>query len=132
MKMTIGGLARETHCKIVTIRFYEQAGLLQAPERSRSNFRIYSTPHIQRLRFIKSCRDLDISLKDIRALLALQNDPTQGCHEVRILLKDHIHQLDQRVTSLLELKDDLARLDTVCNGEGSIDSCEILSRLAEM
>jgi DNA-binding transcriptional MerR regulator len=30
--MTIGRLSRETGCKITTIRYYEQIGLLPAPD----------------------------------------------------------------------------------------------------
>ena len=55
MNIQIGELAKRTACPVVTIRFYEQEGLLPPPGRSRGNFRLYGEEHVERLQFIRHC-----------------------------------------------------------------------------
>jgi DNA-binding transcriptional MerR regulator len=57
-RLTIGDLASATGTKVVTVRYYEQAGLLPAPPRTSGNYRTYGADHLNRLRFIRRCRDL--------------------------------------------------------------------------
>ena len=45
-------------------------GLLPAPARSEGNLRLYEARHLERLQFIRHCRSLDMSLAEIRSLLA--------------------------------------------------------------
>ena len=45
---TIGRLARATGCKVQTIRYYEQIGLLPEPVRSEGNQRLYGQDDIDR------------------------------------------------------------------------------------
>ena len=56
--MSIGELATATNVKIVTIRYYEQVGLMPAPARTEGNYRSYNAEHAHRLGFIKRLRDL--------------------------------------------------------------------------
>ncbi len=41
VEFTIGHLAKSTGCKVPTIRYYEQIGLLPTPRRSAGNQRVY-------------------------------------------------------------------------------------------
>lgn len=68
MEIKIGELAKRTGCEVVTIRYYEKEGLLPEPARSDGNFRLYGAAHVERLRFIRHCRSLDMSLSEIRTL----------------------------------------------------------------
>ena len=47
--LSIGELSRRTGVKIPTIRYYEQMGLLEAPERSGGNQRRYTQEGLKRL-----------------------------------------------------------------------------------
>ena len=73
--LTIGGLAKATGTKVETIRWYEREGIMPAPRRTASNYRAYATGHVQRLRFVRRCRDLGFSLDKVRELLALVEHP---------------------------------------------------------
>jgi DNA-binding transcriptional MerR regulator len=42
----IGGLAKRTGVKVVTLRYYEQAGLLPVCERTAGNYRVYAQEHL--------------------------------------------------------------------------------------
>lgn len=131
MEIRIGELARRTGCEIVTIRYYEKEGLLPAPERSTGNFRLYHDAHVGRLRFIRHCRSLDMSLGEIRALLNLRDDQTQDCAEVNALIEAHIVQVEQRMRALQELKTQLVTLRERCSGVRSVDACGILQGLSD-
>lgn len=41
-ELSIGVLSKETGVQVVTIRFYEKIGVLAAPPRSASNYRVYT------------------------------------------------------------------------------------------
>ena len=64
--MKIGALAKALGCTVETIRYYEQQGLIPPPKRTLGNFRQYNEEHLQRLSFICNCRNLDISLSEIK------------------------------------------------------------------
>ncbi len=69
--MPIGALAERTGVRVETIRYYEQVGLLPAPERTDGNQRRYGKAHESRLAFIRHARELGFSVESIRALLAI-------------------------------------------------------------
>lgn len=79
---TIGRLSAETGVKVPTIRFYEKIGLLEEPPRTASDRRLYDGAATRRLAFIRHARQLGFEIDDIRALLALSDEPDQPCTEV--------------------------------------------------
>ena len=68
--MRIGELARRTDCPVETIRYYERAGVLPPPARTDANYRAYGSGHVDRLRFIRHCRSLDMTLDEVAVLPA--------------------------------------------------------------
>jgi DNA-binding transcriptional MerR regulator len=69
----IGDLARATGCKVQTIRYYEEIGLMPEPARTAGNQRRYNERHVDRLAFIRHSRELGFSLEPIRELLSLSD-----------------------------------------------------------
>jgi DNA-binding transcriptional MerR regulator len=63
--MRIGELAQTAQCSVETIRYNEKEGLLPKPVRSANNYRIYGSNHLRRLLFIRNCRALDMSQKEV-------------------------------------------------------------------
>ncbi len=88
--MKIGILAEATGTPVETIRFYEREGLLPPPARAENNYRMYLPVHVERLAFVRQCRNLDMTLDEIRALLALRESPAQDCGDINTLLDEHI------------------------------------------
>ena len=129
MQLKIGELAARTGCQAETIRFYEQRGLLPAPARSSSNYRIYSDTHLERLSFIRRCRSLDMSLDEVRSLLALQDHPGQPCGSVDDLVDQHIADIQRKMAELQSLQEALVRLRSHCHSTGRVDECEIMRNL---
>src|SRR5690606_35616463 len=130
--MRIGELARAAKCGTETIRFYEKEGLLPEPPRSEGNYRHYDARHVERLRFIRNCRNLDMTHDEIRALLAFVDHPHDNCEPVNALLDEHISHVDLRIAELRRLKTQLAGLRRQCANPQAIEDCGLIHGLVEM
>ena len=127
--MRIGALAEATGTSVETIRFYEREGLLPAGARAQNNYRLYTEAHADRLAFIRHCRNLDMTLDEIRALLRFRDAPQPDCSEVNDLLDEHIGHVARRIRELRTLERDLRALRARCAAPGVADGCGILSGL---
>lgn len=130
--MKIGELAQAAQCTVETVRYYERVGLLKEPARTSANYRSYGFAHVDRLRFIRNCRALDMTHDEIRALLALMEQPTNDCGGVNQLLDEHIAHVDTRIAELIQLKQQLDELRQRCRHEQAMNACGILKGLASM
>jgi len=131
LSMKIGQLAALAGCQVVTIRYYENEGLLDRPARSRSGYRLYTEAEADRLMFIRHCRDHGMALAEIKTLLALMGAPDSDCSAANDLVDRHIQDLDQQIKSLERLKAQLIRLRKKCAYGGRADSCGILKGLID-
>ncbi len=127
---TIGRLSRETGCKIPTIRYYEQIGLLPEPGRSAGNQRVYGPHHLSRLAFIRHSRELGFSQAEIRQLLELSDHPEQPCAEVNEIAQRHLDDVNRRIARLEALKSELERMVHACRG-GKVEDCRVIDTLAD-
>lgn len=127
--MKIGDLAQETQCPVETIRYYEREGLLPAPARSGGNYRLYGPNHVERLRFIRNCRSLDMTHDEIRALLAFRDAPEDKCDEVNTLLDEHIGHVARRMGELKALERQLKELRSRCQSVRAVRECGIMQSL---
>lgn len=130
--MKIGALAKAAQCSVETVRYYEKENLLPEPERTDGNYRQYGATHLERLRFIRNCRALDMTHSEIRRLLELSDDPSNGCGAVNALVDEHIGHVQARIQELLQLKQQLSELRQRCSSEQGTDACGILHGLATM
>ena len=55
------------------MRFYERRGLLPAPGRTASGYRLYSQDTVVRIHFIRRAKRLGFTLDEIHTLLQLQD-----------------------------------------------------------
>lgn len=127
--MKIGELAKVTKCQVVTIRYYEHAGLLPPPDRSEGNYRVYNLGHAERLAFIRNCRALDMTLDEVRQLLSFRDHPTDDCAGVNELIDEHIEHVATKVASLQALKKQLKALRKNCTESREAVDCLILQQL---
>jgi Cd(II)/Pb(II)-responsive transcriptional regulator len=130
--MKIGELAKVAHCSVETIRYYEKEALLPKTARSEGNFRVYGAVDVERLRFIRNCRNLDMSHEEIRTLLALTDSPQDGCGGINEVFDQHMHHVDERIAELALLKQQLTTLRQRCQADQSQQDCGILQGLASM
>lgn len=128
--LSIGELSRRAGVKVPTIRYYEQMGLIAAPERSAGNQRRYSRAELDRLSFIRHSRDLGLSIEAIRALLHLSENPDMPCHEAHVIATEHLSSIRERIARLQRLEAELTRIETRCKADLAGD-CRIIHTLAD-
>lgn len=131
MLIKIGELASRTGATVETIRYYEKEELLPEPSRSSGNYRLYREEHLERLQFILHCRSLDMTLDEVRILLAYWDEPNKECGNVNDLLDEHIRTVETRMNELAQLKQHLIVLRQKCMSEATAESCGILNTLAD-
>lgn len=127
MSLTIGKLSKATAVSVETIRYYERIGLLTAPSRTGSGYRLYAGKDAERLRFIKRGRELGFTLEEIRTLVELADQPGQSCRDVDHLVQLHLAEVRQRIADLQRLEAELQRL-AGCS-ESSVGECRIIETL---
>ena len=126
----VGELAGRVQCPVESIRYYERVRLFPAPERSAGNYRLYGAAHVETLLFIRHCRSLDLSLREIRALLELRDAPGKSCQDVNAVLDAHISQVTRRIGPLQRLRGQLKGLRAQCGDARAVRDCQILDQLS--
>ena len=111
------------------IRFYEKEKLLTPQGRSDNSYRMYSSSDIHRLRFIRACRALDMSLDEVRTLLRLDLNSRSDCAIARGALDEHLTHVRTRLNELKALEKDLKALRGRCDGLDK--TCHIIEALHE-
>lgn len=109
-RVLIGELARRSGVSAKTLRYYEEIGLVDPPERSSSGYRVYGEGAVGRLAFIRSSQALGLSLGEIRGVIALRDVGETPCTHVVGLLRRRSAEIDRTIRSLRTLKGDLNRL----------------------
>lgn len=116
--MRIGAVAKLADTSTKTIRFYEQAGLLPAPERTRSGYREYGSDVVDRLRFIRHGQAAGLSLAEVRQILAIHDRGDAPCAHVRQVLGARLDQVRAQIAELVALEGHLhTLLDHAAHGE---------------
>jgi len=132
--LRIGALAECTGATAPTIRYYEEVGLLRQAARQSGGQRVYDENDVQRLTFIRRCRDFGFSIEQVKSLVALMEDPNRSCMEARDLAQQHFTAVRAKVRELKELERRLASFvaccDSTCAG-GPGPDCVILDELGE-
>lgn len=127
--LTIGQLAERTGCKVQTIRYYEQIGLMPEALRTEGNQRRFGRAHQERLAFVRHCRELGFPLAAVRKLLHLADDPKQSCEAADRIARHQLRQVESRIARLEALRSELQRISRQCRG-GRMADCRIIKALA--
>jgi len=108
--MRIGEVAAAVGLPTQTIRFYERKGLVPQPRRGPNGYRVYDTPTLTRLRFIRSGQGAGLTLLEIATILELRGEGATPCAHVRELLSTKLHDVHTRQRELAALETELEGL----------------------
>jgi DNA-binding transcriptional MerR regulator len=106
----IGEVAAATGTTTKTLRFYEQAGLLPAAERTTSGYRRYGLDVVERLHFIRRSQAAGLPLAQIRTILEIRDAGHAPCAHVEKLLADRLDEIDRQIADLHQLRATVAAL----------------------
>lgn len=124
-RLKIGELARRAGCTVKAVRFYEAKGLLPAPARSPSGYRLYGEGHFRCLQLIQRAKLLGLSLAKIRALVVhLGDGPRPGARlrpHFERLLRDELKEIEAKLGQLDGLRAELeALLAKIHDADGAL------------
>jgi MerR family mercuric resistance operon transcriptional regulator len=126
--LSIGELSKQSGVNIETIRYYEKIGVMPAPGRSTSGYRVYDADHLKRLSFVRRSRQLGFSLDEIRGLLRLVDGDAYTCAQVRKLTLEHVAEIRRKIADLKRLKQVMEEMAAQCSGERAPE-CPIIDAL---
>jgi len=128
-QFTIGILASQARVSAHTILYYERQGLLPRARRSAAGYRLFCSNDLRRVSFIRQAQRLGFSLKEIKALLALQSDPTATCSDVGERIAAKLADVDAQLRALRETRRTLLGLTTQCTDSRPVSACPLLREL---
>jgi len=123
-----GQIAKYTHIKAETIRYYETCGLLHSPARSAGGHRIYTEDHAKRLKFIRRCRELGFTVNEIIGLITLSEEPHMRCTRVRDVTATHLVEVKAKIKDLKKMERTLHQMVSQCD-ETDSPECPIIESL---
>lgn len=126
--LTIGQLARHSGITVSAIRFYEQKGLIDGPPRNKSGYRLYPVKMIERVRFIKNCRDLGFPLSSVSELLKLCYPETNEieCPVVQERIRKQHQLVLKQFEELNRQRAKLERLLDACPADPGRQACDFI------
>ena len=127
--MNIGQASSASGVSAKMIRYYESIGLIRAPSRTDSNYRVYGSDEVHVLRFVKRARTFGFSVEETATLLSLWQDKSRASAEVKDIATGHIAALETKISELQGMVNTLTHLAHCCGGDNRPD-CPILDDLA--
>lgn len=130
---SIGKLAEAAGVSAPTVRYYETIGLLPRPKRSEARQRVYRQTDLERVVFVRRCRDFGFPIEEVRRLLDLAVRSDEDCAAAREIAAKHLVAVQRRLADLAALEIQLAafvrRCDDSCTG-GPSRECSIFEDIA--
>jgi DNA-binding transcriptional MerR regulator len=127
-EILIGEVSRLTGVKVPTIRYYEDAAMLPPARRSAGNRRMYNDKAVKRIAFIRHARNLGFSMSDIKALIALQDNPAQSCKQADTIARARLAEIELRIGHLQSLQAELqAMIGRGCRQR--VSQCRVIEGL---
>ena len=130
-QLKIGQVAKHAGLSVETVRYYEKRGLIPAPQRLDSGYRVYPESILQRLHFIQRCKELGFSLQEISELLSLQTDPSAPSALVKAQVENKITLVREKIQALRKIEHSLEQVSGLCCGDGPVSDCPIIDFLKQ-
>ncbi len=111
-RLTIGQVAKTSGVGTKTIRYYEKIGVLPAPSRAPSGYRLYDQPGVERLRFIRRARSLGLPLQQLKTLTGTLNGGSRPEFRprLRVLVRAQLDAVTNQITELEGLRQQLEQI----------------------
>ncbi len=126
--MNIGKVSEKSGLPPKTIRYYEDIGLI-SPDRSLNGYRDFSDQHLHKLTFLQRARGLGFTIEDCRTLLSLYEDTDRASADVKIMAREHLDKISEKIRELEAMRGALSELVNKCHGDDRPD-CPILDGLS--
>ena len=131
-RVTIAELGRLSGVGVETVRYYQRLGLISVPSvRDLRSHRRYGADAVAELNFVRRCKELGFSLKEIAVLAKLRRSPRGSCTALHERLCDLSAALDAKWKQLASQREAVRSLLEACGGGKSLAECEAYARIQE-
>lgn len=116
--LTTGDMARLTGSTLRTVRFYEEAGLLEPHDRDQGCHRMFDQKELLKLQLVLDLREAGLSLADIKELFALKaacSSASDASEKMALILERQIDEMQKKIAKLRRLREELASTVVVIN-----------------
>ncbi|MFE5208563.1 MerR family transcriptional regulator [Streptomyces sp. NPDC056600] len=120
--LTIGDLARATGLTVRTIRYWSDEGVLPPVARSTGGYRLYDAASVARLELIRTLRELDLGLGDVRRVVTGEATAAE-------VAARHVAALDAQIRALRITR---AVLSTVADRGSTTEEMTLMNKLARL
>lgn len=127
--MNISDVARQTGLTAKAIRFYEEKGLVTAPQRTENGYRSYTIKHLKELTLLRQARQVGFNLEECREMISLFNNPRRHSADVKTRTLKKVAEIEAHINELTVMREHLLSLAESCPGDESAD-CPIINNLA--
>jgi len=94
--LLIGEISARSGVSRKALRLYETNGILPAPRRTASRYRMYGPDALAVLAFVKQAKRLGFQLKEIKEIVAIRRSGSSPCVHVRRLVERKATELGRR------------------------------------
>lgn len=105
-----GEIAKLANVNIETLRYYEKHGILPAPSRSASGYRLYTEDVLKRLTFIQNAKSCGFTLKEIKKALLKSADSSINITDFMAVIDRKIISIDREIAKKEQTKNRLTEL----------------------
>lgn len=117
--MLIGEVAKRTGFSKDTIRWYEKIGLIKLDRKQRraNNYKEYPNEIIDRLLAIQRMKAIGFTIKEIEALLVLDDADLFACGHVGPIVQSKLEKVKQQIRKLQAIQLKLEQTISNCQGD---------------
>lgn len=108
--LLIGQVTKQSGASRKALRLYEAAGILPAPRRTATGYRVYGADALDLLAFVRQAQRLGFSLDEIKEIAAIKRAGRAPCSHVLDLVRRKAKELDQTLSDLMTVRKGLRTL----------------------
>ena len=108
--ISIGDLARSLNLTTRTLRYWEEAGIIEAAPRSEGSNRFYTEDIAKRVRFIIKLKELGLTIQELQGLYTVYGEVKRTDRMIPALvqvLDKHINLVDEKIARMASLRRDI-------------------------
>ncbi len=129
MKKRIGDVAKAAGVGVETVRFYQRAGVLDAPDKPARGWRTYGRNVEEQLQYVRAAREMGLTVADIAKLKRSAAAGRTGfCGDVREVVSQRLAAIEQEIAELERSRSQLADWLSACRARGETKDCPLFAR----
>ena len=108
--ISIGELAKSVDLTTRTLRYWEEAGIIESVPRADGATRGYTPYYVRRIRFIIRLKEMGLTIREMQELYAAYGEAKQTRRMIPRLveiLDDHIANIDEKMAKLASLRKEI-------------------------